>query len=561
MFRGVRAVLLLSQKQTVIVRTNLQDNGGTVVSGKDVGVPPTHVVLDQAVSPALPMSVVCKKMGINEEAFLNQGPPMVVSLQWINKSLGAKGAQPVALDPFIFGMLTSGQVAAAAQEEEARRQEELLKKEQEEQAFKKQRVESGRVAYIPDADYGQKPTVGQWVVREGLYMYKLHPGNNSNSKVVAAFDMDGTIIEPRSGNSHPNDEHDWQIISPSVKEKLHELHKQGAYLVLISNQKLLGRQNGVAFGAFQDKINALMTELGVPFDFMCAVGVSVYRKPCMGMWQFLTTHRCPEYDPELSFFVGDAAGRPAAGERKKDFADSDYKFAINSGVRFHTPEAFFHNSTDPIDVLLPSPERRNDKKIFMLASTRDVEGAATAQKEDAWRAALTASHGSGPEIVLLVAPAACGKSSLAKRYCRAGYERVNQDTLGTIQKCHAAAREAVAQQRSVVVDNTNLKVETRQGWIELARSLNVPIRCVVLSTPKPVAMALNMFRTIDPCSPPEDRVPDRHLPDLTINTHFKDFEKHEVSVTEGFVRVDKVNWIPQEPEDPASNILWHSYIF
>jgi bifunctional polynucleotide phosphatase/kinase len=559
MFSGVRAVLLLTPSQATIVTKNLQTHGGVVVSGKDGGPPPTHVVLDQPVSSALPMSLICKKMGVNEEEFDKQGPPLVVALQWINKSIGAKGAHPVALAPFTFGMLTSGQVAAVAQQEEFRRQEELLKKEQEAQAFKKQRRESGRVAYIPDADYEQKPLVGQWVVRAGLYMYKLHPDNNINSKVVAAFDMDDTIIESKSGKLS-NGEHNWQIISPSVKEKLHELHNQGAYLVLISNQKLLGQPpHGVTFVAFQDKINALMSELDVPFDFMCAVGVSVYRKPCMGMWQFLTTHRCPEYDPELSFFVGDAAGRPATSGRKKDFADSDYKFAINSGVRFHTPEAFFYNSTDPLHVLLPSPERRDDKKIFMLASTRDVEGAALAQDEDALSAALT-PHGLGPEILLLVAPAACGKSSLAKRFCREGYERVNQDTLGSIQKCHAATREIISRQRSVVVDNTNLMFETRQDWVQLALSLMVPIRCVVLSTPKPVAMALNMFRAIDPCSPPEDRLANRLIPDVAINTHFKAFNSDQVSDAEGFARIDRLNWIPQEPEHPGSKILWHSYI-
>ena len=39
-----------------------------------------------------------------------------------------------------------------------------------------------------------------------------------------------------------------------------------------------------------------------------------------------------------SFYCGDAAGRPATAERKKDFNDTDLKFAMNIGLSFKTPE-------------------------------------------------------------------------------------------------------------------------------------------------------------------------------------------------------------------------------
>ena len=40
----------------------------------------------------------------------------------------------------------------------------------------------------------------------------------------------------------------------------------------------------------------------------------------------------------LCCYVGDAAGRPAALNRKKDFSSSDRMFAANIGIQFHTPE-------------------------------------------------------------------------------------------------------------------------------------------------------------------------------------------------------------------------------
>lgn len=44
-------------------------------------------------------------------------------------------------------------------------------------------------------------------------------------------------------------------------------------------------------------------------------------------------------------YVGDAAGRPKEGGRKRaDFAASDWKFAMNLKVDFKTPEGYFLNS-------------------------------------------------------------------------------------------------------------------------------------------------------------------------------------------------------------------------
>lgn len=48
-----------------------------------------------------------------------------------------------------------------------------------------------------------------------------------------------------------------------------------------------------------------------------------------------------EIDLAESMYVGDAAGRPAEGKKKKDFSCSDRLFALNIGVKFLTPEEHF----------------------------------------------------------------------------------------------------------------------------------------------------------------------------------------------------------------------------
>lgn len=44
---------------------------------------------------------------------------------------------------------------------------------------------------------------------------------------------------------------------------------------------------------------------------------------------------------KVSFYVGDAAGRPAEGKKKKDFSKSDRLFALNASLNFFTPEEHF----------------------------------------------------------------------------------------------------------------------------------------------------------------------------------------------------------------------------
>ena len=69
------------------------------------------------------------------------------------------------------------------------------------------------------------------------------------------------------------------------------------------------------------------------------------RKPRPGAWKELTRRLSTQgeqaIDKEASFYCGDAAGRPKVAGRSKDFASTDYKFALNAGIRFFTPEDLF----------------------------------------------------------------------------------------------------------------------------------------------------------------------------------------------------------------------------
>lgn len=69
------------------------------------------------------------------------------------------------------------------------------------------------------------------------------------------------------------------------------------------------------------------------------------RKPRLGAWKemvnVVSSKGEEAIDKEASFYCGDAAGRPKIAGRAKDFAATDYKFALNAGIRFFTPEDLF----------------------------------------------------------------------------------------------------------------------------------------------------------------------------------------------------------------------------
>jgi bifunctional polynucleotide phosphatase/kinase len=110
--------------------------------------------------------------------------------------------------------------------------------------------------------------------------------------------------------------------------------------VFISNQGGLIKQGEAAKAAFKRKVEAIMNILEVPIDFLCALDDDLFRKPCTGLWDLLQAYRSEQlmkdrtnevlFDVQLVAYVGDAAGRPAKGTKKKDFSDTDLKFALNA---------------------------------------------------------------------------------------------------------------------------------------------------------------------------------------------------------------------------------------
>lgn len=98
---------------------------------------------------------------------------------------------------------------------------------------------------------------------------------------IAAFDMDGTLVTPKSGRPFPKDRFDWQWLFPKVPTMLRDLSAKGYEIVIFTNQK--GLKDKVV-SDITGKIDDLISELGVPVSAYIATEGDMFRKPCRGMW-------------------------------------------------------------------------------------------------------------------------------------------------------------------------------------------------------------------------------------------------------------------------------------
>mmetsp|Transcript_23247 Transcript_23247/g.28829 ORF Transcript_23247/g.28829 Transcript_23247/m.28829 type:complete len:171 (-) Transcript_23247:648-1160(-) len=156
--------------------------------------------------------------------------------------------------------------------------------------------------------------------------------------------MDYTLIKTKSGKTFAQSCFDWDILYDRVPSKLRRLAADGFRIVVFTNQ------GGVSIGKrtvgdLRTQFSAIQKKLGVPMTFLAATGGSAdpHRKPSPVMWQLFSKklNGGTPINTDLSFYCGDAAGRPATDTRKKDHSADDLLFARNSGLSFLTPEALF----------------------------------------------------------------------------------------------------------------------------------------------------------------------------------------------------------------------------
>lgn len=268
--------------------------------------------------------------------------------------------------------------------------------------------------------------------------------------------------------------------------------------------------------------------LDIPLVLFAATEHDHFRKPRQGMFSELLQdirtvigHEQLQLDMEQSFFVGDAAGRPAKATNirsVKDFSASDRKFAINARLKFHTPEEFFQSA----------------KAVPFILDVFDPRAFTQPEVADHIFERLAPQ-----EIVLFVGCPAAGKSTYFHTFMASlGYMRINQDTLKTREKCLVEAKKLLLEGRSVCVDNTNASIETRAVWLNLARDHKLPVRVVHFTADAQLCAHNNLVRAFCPRHGEEER---KLLSAIAFTSFTARYQPPRLD--EGFTHLDTVDFL------------------
>jgi len=385
---------------------------------------------------------------------------------------------------------------------------------------KKRKFEETKVAKDAKAEPAKKSkTDHNWIMLSGT-VYHCDYNTKPTSK-IASFDLDSTLTITKSGKQFSENALDWLWWHPKVPEILKKYNMDGFKIVLFTNQK--GIETGkTSRKEFSEKMNNIQAELGFPIQVFAATSDDKYIKPSLGMWEIFNKSYNDgiAVDMKKSIYVGDAAGRPATKTKKKDFSDSDLKFAKNSGLEFHTPETFFLGEAPEVletSGFDPSKLKRAGC-VFKGEETKKVDS----DKQ---------------ELIIFVGSPGSGKSTFWKNHLK-NYVRVNNDTLKTKEKCMKVCEEALSQKKSAVIDNTNPTPEVRKLYIDIAKKHKVPVRCFFFNFPKEQLLHMDSQR--------KKNTYHQHLSKHTGRIPiFSFFKKNSIPPTtaEGFTEVREVEFI------------------
>jgi len=333
----------------------------------------------------------------------------------------------------------------------------------------------------------------------------------TNSK-IAAFDMDDTLIKTKSGKTHGENENDWLIFDDSVSNKLKQYVKDNYKLVIVTNQKGISTKKTDP-EMWKNKIQNIINSLQVNVTILCCTGDDHYRKPCTTLWDTYIKG----YDKINSFYCGDAGSLPKRVinniEFKKDFSDTDLKFALNLNIKFIHRDEFIFN-------VVPKKFDINYVKNLELYCKQTNYNFKSSDKQ---------------EIVLLCGLPASGKSHFAKNnIVPLNYCYINRDTLKTPAKCVSTTNLALKEGKSVVIDNTNVSKADRLVYIDLAKKYNVSVRCLLFTCPLELCKHNSHYRNFA-----TDGLV-QIISTIAYNIMNKKYEKPLVN--EGFVSVDEIEF-------------------
>lgn len=299
------------------------------------------------------------------------------------------------------------------------------------------------VLVIPETKGQKDCEIGYLYGETDNYEHDTH----ENREKIAGFDLDQTLIKTKSNKRFPNNSDDWMWNYHDVKNILNEFHLGNYSLIIITNQAGI-KSSEIKMEEFKTKIQNIesdikTTHVNLSFRIFCAVHKDIHRKPYPTFLEKFVIDRT------ISFYCGDGAGR------KNDHTSADIKFAYNVGIQFRTPENVFLADTNSLGIL------EYPTKLFSDEIT----------KNEPYTYKLNEDH--KPELIIMVGLPASGKSTIREEIIKNNkIDVINLDTIKSKPKMINMIKSSVDCKNSLIIDNTNLEVETRSKLIKMVKGIN-----------------------------------------------------------------------------------------
>ena len=256
----------------------------------------------------------------------------------------------------------------------------------------------------------------------------------------AIFDLDGTLIVNRSGKKFFVSIDDWKL-RDNVKHTLKKYNSAGYSIIIISNQTGLA-SNEKRREMFIKRLDNIITRLHIPICFLAATSTNILKKPSPALYNKVLCHI---KNPSNVFYCGDAAGR------KSDFSDSDLKFAMSAMIKFYLPEYIFGWDKSATYQNIPFTPLKFESREFHYKKMYDKE------------------------LILMIGFPASGKSTISNILCKYNsFKNVSNDIHKN--EFNKFLDVCMKNNHDIVIDNTNLSIDSRKKIIGPARKNGYKIR-------------------------------------------------------------------------------------
>jgi len=363
--------------------------------------------------------------------------------------------------------------------------------------------------------------------KKPIPIQKIHANFSSNTGLTkaAVFDLDHTLIKPTDNKIFSKNDSDWTFFSPKIINKLKSLNNDYE-IIIVTNQ------HGITSGKTNkdlwiSKINKFALLLNIPFTILVSIQKNYYRKPNTKLWDDYIDSNY-QIIKDKSFYCGDAAGlqkRNINGiNLPKDFSDSDLKFALNIDIKFiHRDEFVFDVNYKEIQPNYPI----DFTKLSINKYNKFIP-----------------EH---QELIIMVGFPGSGKSYYVKNYLSLNYFHVSLDKYKSSNKCINLCKKKLEEGDSVVIDNTNPSIESRKKFIDIAKKLNIKIRCIFFTTDELLSFHNNHFRSKINNS--------KIVPKIAYNIYKKKFI--EPCIKEGFYKINKIDFILENHNNLSEYYLFY----